>query len=403
MSGITIEQADYASRNWQGEPKGAIRLGSDEHRELFCHLLLDTFNPYKPAVIEWPKLSDAERDRLVSLPIWDIAVRTEGKARLNMLTYAERLKEPLLRKALELNGFEEGRHKEVLAKLVEAYGIKLEPEPTYVRHADAEWAYLITGYSECIDSFFAFGLFELAKRSGFFPPALVETFEPVMQEEGLGAVHIMVWDHNRDLMVQRAETIFDDPAASQYAWGIGYHWYEDWSGGQQMYGNVALVHAAYPDKHIVFTEGTPANFDSTGYGRWDLGEAYGRSMIHDFNSGAEGWTDWNILLDQHGGPNHVGNFCFAPIHADTRTGKLIYTNSYYYIGQFSKFIRPGAKRVLAAPSRSALLATAFVNPDGTVAVVVMNQTAQPVPYHLTVGGSAVDVRSLPHSIQTVVF
>ena len=93
-------------------------------------------------------------------------------------------------------------------------------------------------------------------------------------------------------------------------------------------------------------------------------------MIHDFNTGTEGWTDWNILLDEEGGPNHVGNFCFAPIHADTRTGALIYTNSYYYIGHFSRFIRPGAKRVLAAPSRSTLLSTAFVNEDGTVAVVV---------------------------------
>lgn len=226
---------------------------------------------------------------------------------------------------------------------------------------------------------------------------------PTMAREGLSDVNIMVWDHNRDLIVQRAQAIFDDPQAAKYAWGIGYHWYEDWSGGTQMYSNVALVHRLYPDKHLVFTEGTPASFDSTGYGRWDLGEAYGRSMINDFNSGAEGWTDWNILLDQHGGPNHVGNFCFAPIHADTRTGRLIYTNSYYYIGHFSRFIRPGAKRILVSPSRSMLLATGFVNPDGTVAVVVMNPTARGGSYYLTVGSSALEVNARPHSIQTVVF
>ena len=201
MSDRKVEQADHAARNWQGDRKGAIRLGSDDHLNLFCHLLLDTFNPYKPAVIEWPRLADAERDRLVSLPIWDIAVRTEGKARMNMLTYAEQLTNPLLRKALELNGFEEGRHKEVLANLVAAYGITLQPEPVYPRHADAEWAYLITGYSECIDSFFAFGLFELAKRSGFFPPALVETFEPVMQEECRHILFYVNWAawHRRNL------------------------------------------------------------------------------------------------------------------------------------------------------------------------------------------------------------
>jgi len=226
---------------------------------------------------------------------------------------------------------------------------------------------------------------------------------PVMTREGLSDVNIMVWDHNRDLMVQRAQAIFDDPDAAKYAWGIAYHWYEDWSGGAQMYGNVALVNRLYPDKHILFTEGTPASFDPKGYGRWDLGEAYGRSMINDFNSGAEGWTDWNILLDEHGGPNHVGNFCFAPIHADTRTGQLIYTNSYYYIGHFSKFIRPGAKRILVSPSRSMLLATGFVNPDGTVAVVVMNPTAQGGQYYITVGSAAVEVNARPRSIQTVVF
>ena len=226
---------------------------------------------------------------------------------------------------------------------------------------------------------------------------------PVMAQEGTSDVHIMVWDHNRDLIVQRAQAIFDDPDATKYAWGIGFHWYDDWSGGTQMYDNVALVNRLYPDKHLLFTEGTPANFDSTGYARWSLGEAYGRSMIHDFNSGAEGWTDWNILLDDKGGPNHVGNFCFAPIHADTRTGKLIYTNSYYYIGHFSKFIRPGAKRILAAASRSMLLTTAFVNEDGTVAVVVMNPTATGGQYNLVVGAASMEITSRPHSIQTVVF
>jgi glucosylceramidase len=226
---------------------------------------------------------------------------------------------------------------------------------------------------------------------------------PTMAREGLGDVNIIVWDHNRDLIVQRAQTIFDDPEAASYAWGIGFHWYEDWSGGEQMYDNVALVNRLYPDKHILFTEGTPASFDSTGYAWWHLGEEYGRSMIHDFNSGAVGWTDWNILLDERGGPNHVGNFCFAPIHADTRSGELIYTNSYYYIGHFSKFIRPGARRILASPSRSMLLTTAFVNEDGAVAVVVMNPTAQRGQYHLTVGSSFVEVESPPHSIQTVVF
>jgi glucosylceramidase len=99
----------------------------------------------------------------------------------------------------------------------------------------------------------------------------------------------------------------------------------------------------------------------------------------------------------------VGNFCFAPIHADTRTGRLIYTNSYYYIGHFSKFIRPGARRIVAAASRSMLLTTAFVNQDGTVVVVVMNPTPKGGPYNLVVGNSSMEIQSRPHSIQTMVF
>ena len=126
-------------------------------------------------------------------------------------------------------------------------------------------------------------------------------------------------------------------------------------------------------------------------------------MINDFNQGTVGWTDWNILLDETGGPNHVGNFCFAPIHADTQKGELIYTPSYYYIGHFSKFIRPNAKRVSTVASRSHLLTTSFVNEDGTLATVVMNQSDDQISYELFVGTEAVDATIPPHSIQTLVY
>lgn len=225
---------------------------------------------------------------------------------------------------------------------------------------------------------------------------------PVIEKEGLSDKKIIVWDHNRDLMVQRAQAIFDDPAASKYAWGMGFHWYEDWSGGLQMYNNVQLVSSAYPDKHLLFTEGCRGPFDAKRYYAWDLGESYGRSMINDFNNGAVGWTDWNILLDETGGPNHVGNFCFAPVHADLKTGELIYTNSYYYIGHFSKFVRPGAKRISCASSRSALLTTAFINEDGKVAVIVMNQGDSRITYNLCFGLRSAAVTIQPHSIQTLV-
>ncbi len=225
---------------------------------------------------------------------------------------------------------------------------------------------------------------------------------PTMEKEGLGDKKIVVWDHNRDLIVHRANTIFDDPEAAKYAWGMGFHWYETWTGGEPMFDNLGKVKKSYPDKNLMFTEGCVEKFDAAKYQYWPNAERYGRSMINDFNQGTCGWTDWNILLDQNGGPNHVGNFCFAPVHADLNTGELIFTPSYYYIGHFSKFIKPRAKMVSTSVSRSVLQSCSFLNTDGTLATVVMNITDNEMNYKLYVGSHAIEVKILPHSIQTLV-
>ena len=225
---------------------------------------------------------------------------------------------------------------------------------------------------------------------------------PTMAKEGLADKKIIVWDHNRDLMTQRADVIFNDPVAAKYAWGMGFHWYETWSGGQPMFENVAVVNKTYPTKNLLFTEGCAESFKKEDYQKWANGERYGKSMINDFNNGTVGWTDWNILLDETGGPNHVGNFCFAPVHANTLTGEIIYTPSYYYIGHFSKFIAPRAKRVNSSSSRSQLITTAFLNEDGKLAVVVMNQSSKKVTYNLCIEKKAAVVSILPHAIQTLV-
>ncbi|MDI6034577.1 glycoside hydrolase family 30 protein [Flavobacterium sp. LB2P84] len=226
---------------------------------------------------------------------------------------------------------------------------------------------------------------------------------PIMKKEGLGSKKIVVWDHNRDLMNQRANVIFSDPEASKYAWGMGFHWYETWAGGEPMFDNVRKVHEAYPSKNLMFTEGCVEKFDAKKYQFWANGERYGTSMINDFNNGTVGWTDWNILLDQNGGPNHVGNFCFAPIHADTNSGELIYTPSYYYIGHFSKFIRPDAKRVSTAVSRSSLISTSFLNKDGKMVTVVMNHSDKSVTYNLIIATEKTVVVIPAHGIQTLVY
>ena len=226
---------------------------------------------------------------------------------------------------------------------------------------------------------------------------------PTMKREGLGDKNIVVWDHNRDLIVNRANTILDDPEAAKYAWGVGFHWYESWAGGREMYENIGIVQNNYPDKKLLFTEGCAESFRPDGYESWKNAERYGRSMINDFNYGAVGWTDWNILLDQRGGPNHVGNFCFAPVHANTETGELIYTPSYYYIGHFSKYIRPGAKMVSTASSRSHLLATTFENTDGSIVTVIMNQSDIEIEYKLYFNKKRVTETLKPHSMQTLIY
>jgi glucosylceramidase len=229
-----------------------------------------------------------------------------------------------------------------------------------------------------------------------------EYLGPTLAKGGLGSKKLIAWDHNRDLVQQRASTVLDDPAAAKYVWGIGYHWYETWTTSGMLFDNVRRVHETYPNTNLMVTEACIENFKFEQVNEWRLGERYGHSMINDFNAGTVGWTDWNVLLDETGGPNHVGNFCFAPIIGDTRTGKLIYTNAYYYIGHFSKFIRPGAKRIATTTNRDWLQATAFRNPDGKVAVVVMNSGDKPQEFQLWIKGQAASTTSLPHSMATYV-
>jgi glucosylceramidase len=226
---------------------------------------------------------------------------------------------------------------------------------------------------------------------------------PTLEREGLGDKKIIVWDHNRDLINHRANTILEDPEAAKYVWGIGFHWYETWTGSDPMFVNLDNLKESFPDKNLVFTEGCNESFDAAKYQYFPNAERYGRSMINDFNQGTVAWTDWNILLDETGGPNHVMNLCFAPIHADTQTGALIYTPTYYYLGHFSKFVRPGAKRVSTVCSRSHLLSTTFQNEDGSMVTVVMNHTDGPISYKMYIGEKAVTQTILPHAMQTLTY
>jgi len=225
---------------------------------------------------------------------------------------------------------------------------------------------------------------------------------PTLEKEGLGDKKIIIWDHNRDLLFERSNVILSDPEANKYVWGSGFHWYEDWKDGTPMYNNVSKVNEAFPDKKLIFTEGTNEKYDVTRIEDPKLAERYGKAMINDFNSGTVAWTDWNILLDETGGPNHVGNLCFAPVHGNTQTGKLTFTNSYYYIGHFSKFIRPGAKRISTGTTANHLSATSFLNEDGSIVVVALNDSENEIDYMLTIDTKTANLKMPARSIQTII-
>jgi glucosylceramidase len=224
-----------------------------------------------------------------------------------------------------------------------------------------------------------------------------EYLGPTFKRSGLPNVKIIIWDHNRGIMYQRAKVVFDDPEASKYVWGTGFHWYVG-----DHFDNVRWVHDAYPDKQLLFTEGTPEGFDTQKLADWQWGETYARSIISDLNNWACGWVDWNILLDERGGPNHVGNFCLAPIIGDTKSGTLTYVNSFYYIGHFSKFIRPGARRIICSSNSDDLLSTAFLNSNGTIAVVVINARDRAMEFRVWIDGKAAVTTSPARSILTLV-
>ncbi len=193
IDSAAVATADFNARHWDFEVPGPIRFGDANHYAMLTRLLRETYNPYKPAVLDWPKLEPETLARITSLPIWDIAVQTEIKASMRIEMFAKTVKDTALRAALMHMAGEESRHRDVLSRLVAAYDIPMQPEPEYALPRDAEWAFMVTGYSECIDSFFAYGLFETAKRSGYFPAELVETFEPVVQEEGRHILFFTNW------------------------------------------------------------------------------------------------------------------------------------------------------------------------------------------------------------------
>lgn len=222
---------------------------------------------------------------------------------------------------------------------------------------------------------------------------MVLALSDVFKKENLD-INIIIWDHNRDILFERADTVLKDEEANPLVWGVGNHWYmsEDFS-------QLSQVHDKYPDKHLIFTEGCIEG--GVQLGAWHTGERYARNIIGDMNNWLEGFLDWNIVLDETGGPNHVGNLCDAPVIVDTQTNEIHYNSSFYFLGHLSKFIRPGAKRVHLDSEVDDLSAVAFTNTDQSTAVVLLNETEEAKDLTLDIDGERVQIALPAHSITTV--
>ena len=189
---------------------------------------------------------------------------------------------------------------------------------------------------------------------------------PALKSKNLLDKKLIILDHNRDIMVERARTVLNDPEAAKYVWGTGFHWYNG-----DHFDAVQQVHDEFPDKELIFTEGCQEN--GPHIGSWDLGERYATSIINDLNRWTSAWIDWNLILDENGGPNHVGNYCSAPIIVDTSTQEILYQSSYYYLGHFSRFIKRGDRIIECENKTENLLALASINDSGIATTIVMNK------------------------------
>jgi hypothetical protein len=170
-----------------------LEIGSQEHKELLCRTFIDTHDPFVPSRIQWPDLDAESLQRLKDMPVWNEATRTEAATAVKVQSLGDTEKDPLLAEAISLQGYEEGRHAEVLQLLTRHYGIPVAPFPPPEVPKDPTLAFLRTGYGECLDSFFAFGLFRLGERAEVFPRSLISIFETIMQEEARHILFIVNW------------------------------------------------------------------------------------------------------------------------------------------------------------------------------------------------------------------
>ncbi len=204
-----------------------------------------------------------------------------------------------------------------------------------------------------------------AHEEGMF---VKEFLSPILDMAGLGHVEIFIWDHNKEEMYQRVKETFAVEGCSDCVAGIAMHWYTG-----DHFDAIRATKKAFPDKKIFFTEGCVEYSRFEGASDVQNAEMYAHDILGDLKAGGNAFIDWNMLLDAKGGPNHVGNFCAAPIMEDGQGG-IEKRLTYYYIGHFSKFIEKGAKQCMTSVYTDKVEILACVNPDRSKVVVVLNKS-----------------------------
>ncbi len=220
---------------------------------------------------------------------------------------------------------------------------------------------------------------------------------PALDETGLENVAILAWDHNKDRIVDRLDALLECGGLDAID-GLAFHWYT----GDHF---EALAHAASQlgSKELIMTEMCLGFSGVEADDGVSQAELYAHEMIGDFNAGAQGFIDWNMLLDEKGGPNHVRNFCNAPLMADTKTDTLYIGPESTYIAHFSRFVKRGARRMLVSRSSQAIEATGFVNPDGSRVAIILNRMEGGYDLKLAEGEHVLRHTLGPHSIASIVW
>lgn len=221
---------------------------------------------------------------------------------------------------------------------------------------------------------------------------------PALQRNGLTHIGLLIWDHNRERAFDRACEALRSAEMEKMVDGVAVHWY---SGDH--FEALQMIHDRFPDKRLVFSEGCVEYSLYKGDNQLRNARMYAHELVGSLNHGLNVFLDWNLLLDEQGGPNHVGNYCDAPVMYDAKTGKMIRNLSFDYIGHFSRFIQPGAHRIGMSRYSSFLEVTAVRNPDGSICTVVMNPDADDLSFFLRLHDRVWPVILAGDSIATFVF